>query len=70
MSFETLNIDVAIQISNKILFKEFFGDSLSILGSPCYVSRSSVNIISSRVGDLCMIQMDKPILELCKKVGP
>ena len=28
MSFGALNIDVALQISNKILFEECFGDAL------------------------------------------
>ena len=28
MSFEILNIDVALQISNEILFEESFGDAL------------------------------------------
>ena len=30
VSFGVLNIDVALQISNKILFEEFFGDALRI----------------------------------------
>ena len=30
MSFGTLNIDVALQISNKILFEEPFGDALML----------------------------------------
>ena len=28
MSFEILNVDMALQISNKILFEEYFGDAL------------------------------------------
>ena len=44
MSFETLNIDVALQISNKILFEKFFGYALTL--SVLQLSRISVTVIS------------------------
>ena len=33
MSFGALNVDITLQISNKILFEKSFGDALSIIAS-------------------------------------
>ena len=45
MSFGALNIDVALQISNKILFEEFFSDALSpIIFLICFLHFSYIGV--------------------------
>ena len=67
MSFEALNINVTLQISNKILFEEPFGDALRYLIDPLKTWRDDALVVMK--GDYLHVRCCADILNLIVTEG-